>query len=276
MARGATRTRRASTAQDASRVKRWPDLKPAIEFIRSRPTGSACAVIGSTGLGKSYLLHKADEAGAFRQRLVYDVFLWEDLDQSYPWRGENLTTDELLDRAYSEKRLFAHGPKINVGPTEEDDYNDRLIADGFAAVAEVARHHKNLDLIAEECGLWSQSYRPKRKYPSAGKKRETVEIADESDESALAPILRTITAGGRHLGLRLFTVVQSAHHLSKSVRSYITSAVIFDAANADELREFGDPELWPKVQELAEDDPPILWTRPSRRRLKSVEEKKSA
>ena len=256
---------------------KYPDLKPAIQFLKERPNGSACAVVGSTGLGKSYLLHKADEAGAFRHRVVFDAFLWESIDQDYPWKGEDLTVDMFLERANDEGTIFKHGPRVNVGPDEEDDYNDRRIAGAFVRVAKTATYHKNLDLIAEECGLWSQSYVPRYKYPPKGKKSDTVEVVEESTESALGPILRTITAGGRHLGLRFFCVVQSLSHLSKSVRAYITSAVIFDAANPEELRELGDPELWDQVQELSEGDPPILWTRPSRRkRLESVEDKRSA
>lgn len=186
-----------------------PGVADIVAVLREAPPGSVVGVLGAPGSGKSRAVQAADEAGAFRRRIVFDPYAWTDAASlargapAYPWPGRYVTPAELA----TAPELPDIEPRLVVAARTLDR---RRLGRDFELVADIVWHTGGVDLIAEEAGLYS---------------RDAVDL-----------IMR-LASGGRHVGARLVLIAQSLTRLCIDARRHLSHVVAFAQGEPQDIRE---------------------------------------
>lgn len=189
----------------------------AVSFAADLRPGDVCAWIGAPRTGKSRALMAADDGGAFPRRVVFDPYADRDRKNArnagtrghvHPWPGMLVTVPDLLDHP---RLLWTEAERggLVVAPT---NLEPEAVGKDFAALARLAWEVGDVDLLAEEAGLYSRH--------------------------AVSMVMR-LASGGGHAGVRLVLVSQSFTRLQADARRHVSAVLAFPtgaAADFDELR----------------------------------------
>lgn len=193
-------------------------------------------MIGDPRTGKSRAMKEADARGAIPRRVVFDPYGRRDRlshdrgAPGQPWAGVYCTTRQLLENAPA--LLDRRAVRIVVAPETLDRVQ---LAREFSAVADVLWHTGEIDLIAEECGLYG---------------REATDA------------MMRLSSGGGHAMMRLFLICQSLGRIQRDGRRHINAVASFrltEPADLKSLRERCGDAAVARISRLGAGAPPVTW-----------------
>lgn len=204
-------------------------LSAVVAFFASVGDGGACAVTGAPQTGKSRSLKLADEQRKLKaRRVVFDPYARRDLQlyeaglkKSGPWGGTWCEADDLV--FHPENLLDFDTVRVVVAPRT---YDKVQLGKQFARVFEACWNAGDVDLIAEEAGLYGRH--------------------------AMDAMMQ-LSSGGSHALMRLFAVSQSLGRLPKDARRHLSHVVAFaqgETTDIDDLRKRCGRSFAERVQRL--------------------------
>lgn len=206
-----------------------------VAWLRSVHNGGVVSVNGMPRTGKSRVL-KACDGRVWRRRVVFDPYDTRDCalfasgdSPAPPWPGVRCSAADLAK--YPELLLDKDPCTVVVRPSSMDK---EQMGEEFSQVARVLWATGRVELIAEECGLYSRQ---------------------------ATDMIMQLASGGGHALMRLWLVSQSFGRIQKDGRRHVSHVVSFaqgESSDFDDLKK-KSPALAERVRKLRPGMAPALW-----------------
>lgn len=210
-------------------------MASVVDWLRSVHMGGVVSVNGMPRTGKSRVL-KACDGKVWTRRVVFDPYDARDRSlyaagesPAPPWPGVRCSARDLV--RYPRLLLDKDPCRVVVVPSSLDK---ETLGREFSTVARVLWATGRVELIAEECGLYSRQ---------------------------ATDMIMQLASGGGHALMRLWLVSQSFGRIQKDGRRHVSHLVSFaqgEESDLDDLRK-KSRALAERVRNLRPGMAPALW-----------------